>query len=176
MSAVIWRSDTGATLTVGDLTDCVAGWDGAVLHACKDPCWRRTATEWSSSGWIDPSWFGKGGRFYLSMGDQANFYLNLIDPPVPLFQPDSFARALRWLDDALIRRAAAVLVHCNLGRSRAPSIALLWLAHRGALPGTSYAEARAVFADTHPYEPGAGIATFLGEHWDELLGRPTPEA
>jgi len=90
-------------------------------------------------------------------------------PPVPLFTMESFTA---FLDFA--RRHADegrdILTHCNLGQSRAPSLAMLILAKvKGVIPDESFEEAVTTFRDLWPsYSPGQGITTFMARNWDEI--------
>ena len=63
-----------------------------------------------------------------------------------------------------------LLIHCNQGESRAPSLALLFLAkHKREIPNESYADARAAFQLIDPnYQPGRGIQLYLAKHWGEF--------
>lgn len=65
---------------------------------------------------------------------------------------------------------AKLLIHCNQGQSRAPSLALLHLAKdRGRITDESYDAARTEYEDMDPsYSPGSGIAQYLRENWGEL--------
>jgi predicted protein tyrosine phosphatase len=60
-----------------------------------------------------------------------------------------------------------VLIHCNQGRSRSPSLALLYL--HATAPGwdtLTMAQADAQFGKIyHAYAPAAGIRTFTADHW-----------
>jgi predicted protein tyrosine phosphatase len=92
--------------------------------------------------------------------------MNLIDPPRPLFMQESFDRYLRF---AIRHRqdGASLLIHCNKGESRAPSLALLLLTkHVGLIKGDSFDDAKKHFTKIYPeYLPGIGIQTFLRENW-----------
>ena len=158
-------------LWIGDIEECpIEGTpnDGAplwigILHACKAPCHQRYV---GYKGSLPPT-----HREYLWADGDADLYLNLIDPPVPLFKRESFDKALDWLDKRL--PLGPVLVHCNQGLSRAPSIALLWLAKRTdvlALDRGSFTAARQAFTETYckDYAPGQGLVTFLTEQWGEI--------
>jgi predicted protein tyrosine phosphatase len=64
-----------------------------------------------------------------------------------------------------------VIIHCNKGESRAPSLALLYLAKRTPmLPSESYPTAAEAFRTKlcPEYQPGRGIEIWLSEHWNEL--------
>ena len=135
--------------------DCAA--DYAVVHACKEPCHRGAAGYTARS-------LDKNHPHYLSLRRGSHLYLNLIDPPVPLFQMESFKIFLSFMDE-MAAADRPVLIHCNKGESRAPSLTLLYLAKRGFLPSESYVTARAAFAEKIPYKPGKGIEKFLGDNW-----------
>lgn len=131
----------------------------AIVHACKDPCHREAAGYTGKS--LPPA-----HPDYLFLERERHLYLNLIDPPAPLFQLESFHRFFQFVDRQIAQRP--VLIHCNKGESRAPSLTLLYMAKRGMLEGNSYNAARAAFEKLHPYKPGKGIVTFLEKNWDRL--------
>ena len=62
------------------------------------------------------------------------------------------------------------MVHCNQRKSRAPSVALLFLAKcRAALSNDSYLTARSEFEKLYPgYKPGPGIQAYLRRKWHKL--------
>jgi hypothetical protein len=158
---MIWLTNT---LAVGAQGDCTRK-GIPIIHACKDPC-HRWAVSYKRLPHNHPH--------YLTREFDHNLYLNMIDPPQPLFHLETFTVALDFID----AHNGHVLIHCNQGLSRAPSIALLWLLKRNLvleplvdieLPNTSFTNARAAFQTLYPdYAPSPGIATFLTEHWDEL--------
>lgn len=66
--------------------------------------------------------------------------------------------------------ARKVLVHCNQGLSRSPSIVLLHLAIKGFIANDSYSDAVTDFRRMYPYfSPGRGIALYMNNNWEELL-------
>jgi predicted protein tyrosine phosphatase len=60
-----------------------------------------------------------------------------------------------------------VLIHCNQGESRAPALALLYLAaHLGVIPNESLQAAEQHFRTVYPdYHPRAGIREHLKAYW-----------
>ena len=152
-------------LWVADMEGCTHE-DGKtpVLHCAKDPC-HRQAVGYSTKEKLAP-----GHPEYLAARRGENhLYLNLIDPPLPLFKLESFQIALDFIDERM-RRIGSVVVHCNSGLSRAPSIALLWLSKRMRRdPDETFAVARAAFERLLPsYAPGKGIEQFLTEQWGRI--------
>ncbi len=153
------------TLSIGDDGDChVPDANEAVVHAAKHSCYLRAV------GGTVPA---KDHPQYLGVEAGAELWLNLIDPPKPLFQRRSFewflSFARRWHGSG--RR---LFIHCNRGESRAPSLALLFMAKvTGELPDTSYDDAYDAFEGMCPgYKPGAGIETFMRENWHDIGEKP----
>lgn len=154
----MWRVCDG--IYVGSLADCQLspqGW--AVVHACKHPCHRDVV------GVVNPD-----HEHYLSYERGLHLYLNLIDPPTPLFKLESFVTALGFIKSQW-QAHRNTLIHCNKGQSRAPALALLFLASAlGLVSNASYDDAAVEFRSIYPaYEPGLGIETFLREQWLVLM-------
>ena len=146
-------------LYVGSLRDCFhqkEGW--ATVHACKIPCHQMAVGYQKSLPKTHPQ--------YLVYDCPKNLYLNMIDPSEPLFMPPLFSEFLKF---ARYHWGAGqnLLIHCNQGESRAPSLALLFLAKAlGALPTESYGQAFQEFVKLYPpYSPGLGIQTYLWKNW-----------
>ena len=149
-------------LSYGNESDCTHVGDGtiAVVHACKEPC-HRGAVGYSTR--TIPS----SHPNYLALDQGHHLYLNLIDPPQPLFMMPSFDSFLRFVDREIAERP--VLIHCNQGESRAPSLTLLYMAKRlNLLPIDSYLSAAAAFRQKYPYNPGRGIQTWLTTNWSKI--------
>jgi hypothetical protein len=108
---------------------------------------------------------------YLVLRGPYDLYLNIIDPPVPLFKIETFVQFLLFAAEHH-DRGASVLIHCNQGESRAPTLALLFLAkHLRVIPNGSFSDAKEVFASLcGGYRPGAGIQQFLTAHWAMVGG------
>ena len=130
-------------LNVGNGESCRAGSPGfAVVHAFKSPCHQNAVGYRGSLPSNDPN--------YLWLQRPQDLYLNLIDPPVPLFKIESF-RCFLTFATAQYRDGATLLIHCNQGESRAPSLALLFLAkHLRAIPSGSFSEAKEAFSMLYP--------------------------
>jgi predicted protein tyrosine phosphatase len=149
-------------LSFGDDTTCTDSTDGsvAVVHACKEPCHRRAVCYTTRT-------IPSNHSSYLVHERRYHLFLNLIDPPQPLFMMPSFVGFLAFVDREIAERD--ILIHCNKGESRAPSLALLYMAKRlRSLPDESYAAAAAAFRQQFPYNPGQGITTWLAMNWDAI--------
>ena len=147
---------------VGSDVDCRTAQraDMTIVHGCKT-CHQQELKYAGSLPVTHPH--------YLSVADESNLFMNLIDPPVPLFKIDSFERFLKFAAERYAE-GETLLIHCNQGQSRGPSLALLLLAKRlGAIGNGSYKLARSDFEDLYPdYAPGKGIETFLTQHWHQI--------
>jgi hypothetical protein len=85
-------------------------------------------------------------RYYLALEMPYDLYLNLIDPPTPLFRVESFRHFREFAACQYVVGGHALLIHCNQGQSRAPMLALLFLAKDlHVLPDDSYAAAVEAF-------------------------------
>lgn len=148
-------------LSYGNESDCTHATDGslAVVHACKHPC-HRYAVGYTNT-------LPKTHANYLVLERGHHLYLNLIDPPQPLFMMPSFDAFLRFVDREIAERP--VLIHCNQGESRAPSLTLLYMAKRlTLLPNDSYGSAASAFRQKYMYNPGCGIETWLTTNWSKI--------
>lgn len=147
-------------LYFGDLSAGHRGIPGAAtVHACKDPC-HKQAVGYEKS--LDPT-----HPNYLSCERDSHLYLNMVDPPVPLFKHETFKIFFEFVDRHIASKP--IVIHCNQGLSRAPSLALLYMAKRlDLVPNSDYASARCAFERQFPYSPGRGIETFLSAEWSSL--------
>lgn len=144
---------------VGGEHDCFnqkEGW--AVVHACKHPCHQDAVGYKGNLQNTHPN--------YLHLEKPNNLYLNIIDPQQPLFMPETFHIALNFLDKHW-KAENKILVHCNQGLSRAPSLVLLFLAKRlKTISDESFEAVAERFLDLYPYfTPGLGIQIFLKQNW-----------
>ncbi len=156
-------------LFVGDERDYelrVAGRpEWAVVHACKDP-YHRQLLGYRSQG------APKDDPEYLFAVRGVRLYLNMVDANLPeFFDPRLILTAMDFVEEH-IASGRKVLVHCNLGESRAPSLALLYLASRArTLPICSLEAAEEEFRRLYPaYRPKSGIHEHLRLHWQEYCG------
>jgi len=137
------------------------GGEWAIIHACKSPCHQRAV---GYQGSLPNTHVN-----YLALCEDQDLFLNIIDPPRPLFMAPTFVAFLEFSDREWLA-GRKLLIHCNQGESRAPSLALLFLAKRRAvLKSDSYLVAKSEFEKMYPnYNPGLGIQTYLTKKWQEL--------
>ena len=135
------------------------GW--AVVHACKEP-YHRTAIGYRGRG------APKDHPEYLVARRGDRLILNLVDADNPAYIPQEIIdAALAFVSEKLAEKLK-VLVHCNQGMSRSPSIGLLYLVqHTDKLPKDSFEEAEHVFRELYPlYNPAVGVRGFMLENWN----------
>lgn len=141
---------------------CSKGNSGlAVVHACKSPCHQRVIGYSGNLQKTHPN--------YLVLEQDYDLFLNIIDPPVPLFMPQLFTSFLSFATKHW-GEGKRLLIHCNQGESRAPSLALLFLSKSlSVINKTSYQSARKDFEIIYPqYKPGQGIEIYFIKNWDTI--------
>ena len=110
----------------------------AVVHACKAPYHQQAVGYRGSLPNTYPN--------YLVAEHASDLFLNIIDPPVPLFKSHSFTSFLLFAE-ANWNNGKQLFIHCNQGESRGPSLVFLFLAKRlFAINGSSYQLAREDFS------------------------------
>ena len=135
----------------------------AIIHACKYPCHAKALNYKSSLPKTHP--------YYLIAERDRNLFLNMVDMEKefsPIFTNPIMKSALAFIEKHIVERK--ILIHCNQGLSRSPSIALLYLACKGYLANDSYSNAVADFRKLYPvFNPGLGIALYMKNNWSEII-------
>ena len=150
-------------LFVGNGNDCFYDdrVDYAVIHACKSPCHQEKL---GYTGNLSPN-----HPNYLILEDGNHLYLNIVDmkPILPEFADPIFFKAIKFIKAHISNKN--VLIHCNLGLSRSPAIALVFMAKNSIITSTSYRDAIIEFKGVYPeYNPGEGIHNYLHQNWRKL--------
>lgn len=133
----------------------------AVIHACKSPCHQRAVRYSGSLDETHPN--------YLSLVRDDQLFLNLIDPPTTMFRLESFDVFMRFASEHY-SAGRGLLIHCNQGVSRGPSLALVFMAKKLAAvePGSFEAARRSFGKRYKKYIPSSGIEEFLKTHWEKI--------
>lgn len=106
---------------------------------------------------------------YLMAKRERRLFLNLVDVEDPAYIRDEIVHtALEQVDEAMTR-GDKVLIHCNQGQSRAPTLALLWLHGADArFTDLAYDEAAEAFRRVYPaFAPAKGMEGYARAHWGE---------
>ena len=164
MKGILDGPDGKPILFVGDDNDDqeAAKKNFAIVTAAKDgPYGHRAALRYTTMG------APKGDNYYHATRGKR-MVLNLLDVDNPDFIPEQVIfPALKWINKHL-KAGDKVLVHCNAGHSRGPTLGMMLLRTIGELP-QNFPTAEKVFRALYPaYDPGVGMRTFARTHWQEL--------
>jgi predicted protein tyrosine phosphatase len=143
-----------------DYETIVAGQPGwAVVHACRT--YHRMAVGYRIRN------VPEHHPDYLIARRENRIMLCLLDLPISSFiKKEMIDETLDFIDQ-MRADGLKVLVHCMQGRSRSPSITMLYLATRlRVLPDSSLEAAEKQFRQLYPrYAPSRGIREHLRRHW-----------
>lgn len=135
-------------LYVADMEGCSRVGSEAIIHACKNPCYVCASDE---------------GKFCNILESDDDLYLNMIDPSIPLFKDNLFNVSIEFIRKNIEQRE--VVIHCNQGKSRSASIAMLYLFGK-----ESYRDAQDLIKQVYPYyQPSLGIDLYLEKNWKRFL-------
>ena len=134
--------------------------DWRVVHACKEP-YHRQALGYTGRA------VRKTHPEYLIARRGSRLMLNIVDAADPAYIPKELIDAALEFIQISLCDGANVLVHCNEGCSRAPSIGLLYLlAYTDQIRRDSVdATVDAFRALYPPYAPATGVAGFIRLHF-----------
>ncbi|MEA3588160.1 dual specificity protein phosphatase family protein [Pseudidiomarina sp. 1APP75-27a] len=138
--------------------------DWYIIHACKEPFHRQAL---GYSGRAAP----KNHPEYLIARRDGRLVLNLVDVPDPAYiAKEIMDAAVEAIAENISQKK--VLVHCNQGMSRSPTIALLYLLkHTNQLNSGSLRNILASFKAKYPaYNPAGGVAGFVERYWRDYVG------
>lgn len=132
------------------------------VQACKEPCHRKALGYTGRSA-------DENHPEYLIAYRERRIILNMIDPPTSkYFENVLFEKSLNFINEHLIN-GKKVLVHCNQGFSRSPSIALLYLATIKKIDNSSFESAELDFLKLYPSYKPSGIKQFLILNWEHYF-------
>ena len=165
MVGVLDGPDKKPVLFVGDEKDDDKGAEKgmAILCCCKDGIHsHRQMLGYTSLA-------APKGKDYYFVERGKRMALNLIDVDDPNFIPEEVINAGLEFIDKHLEDGQRVLVHCNQGHSRGPTIGLLFLRKVGEMP-YGFRGAEKVFRSMYPkYDPGEGMRHYARAHWNKVL-------
>jgi len=133
----------------------------AVVHACKEP-YHRQELGYTTRG------APKDHPEYLFCERDNRLILNLVDVDDPKYvAPEIIHAAVEFIRK---HQGKNIIVHCNQGRSRSPTIAMLYLA--STLGGDFEAAEEAMRSRYPDYAPANGMREFARANWDTFHKRP----
>ena len=136
----------------------------AILAACKDgPYGHRVMCGYTSLG-------APKDKNYLFCRKGDEMALNLLDLEDPQMIPDAVLMAGISFIDEMMKAGKKILVHCNAGHSRGPTMAMLYLRTVGELD-QPFNRARHIFHTLYPkLSQGHGMEVRARELWNSLKG------
>ncbi len=138
--------------------------DWSFLLAARDPWHRRLL---GYSGRAAPE---DDPEYYYARRDHT-LYLNLVDSPLMIYIPsDVINAALAFIAEEW-GKFRSVLIACNKGESRSPTLAMLFMRQATDLLNDDYALAREQFRALYypEYKPAGGMAEYARFHWHRLV-------
>ncbi|MDX6269887.1 MAG: hypothetical protein QOD28_1110 [Acidobacteriota bacterium] len=152
---------------IGTVQDCFSlspdNW--ATVHACKHPCHVRALNYTGSLPQSHPN--------YLVAERDRDLFLNMVDMErelSPVFTNPIMEAAMAFIEKH--SSSQRVLIHCNQGMSRAPSIALLHLARIGQIANETFENAATSFKLKYPhYSPARGISLYMTRNWELIMAK-----
>jgi predicted protein tyrosine phosphatase len=152
-------------LFVGNDEDCRSMMNDvwSVIHACKIHCHQKAVGYKGSLKSSHPN--------YLIYERNEHLFLNMVDMEqelLPLYTNPIMKAAISFIEKHIADKK--ILIHCNQGISRSPSIALIYLAHIGALANDSFENAAKDYFKLYPmYKPGNGILKYMIRNWKTII-------
>ena len=128
----------------------------AVVHCAKEPYHR------DALGYTEPG-APKGHAEYLWARRGDELCLNMVDARSPDYIPLEMVKAAINFIYSNLKLGRQVLVHCNRGESRGPTVAFLYMARDLDL---DFKKAEKNFAKKYTfYSPGPGCREFAIRNW-----------
>jgi len=135
--------------------------DFSFVQACKEPCHRRALGYKGRAPQMDhPE--------YLIAYRPKRIILNMIDSDKKYFTHILFEQSIEFIDKSL-NDNYKVLIHCNQGFSRSPSIGLLYLAIKRKIDCSNFENAKSEFVKMYPRYDPKGISDFLSDNWTHFM-------
>lgn len=148
----------------------VKGKDGwCAVQACKEPYHRQALGYTGLAGPRDHPEYLFAYRGTEPNDSTPRIILNMVDAPKPEFFRDEMIDEAMLFIGKCLEAGSKVLIHCNQGGSRAPSLAMLYLRRTDPDwhdPDLSFAEAEDMFRGLYPaYAPAKGIRAYSEQRW-----------
>ena len=138
--------------------------DWVILHCCKDPYHKELV---GYRGTLNPShpnysYIIKGNRMALNLVDMDFYSPNYLE-----FNYNMFSQAFLFLDNNSLSKN--ILIHCNQGESRGPSLTMLYLKHIGYFKEDNFISSKNKFYQMYPkFNPKRNIITNIEVLWERF--------
>ncbi len=108
---------------------------------------------------------------YIYYEKDNKLSLNWVDGAAHLYKwsgTETFIKTLDFIDKWISKKN--VLIHCDQGQSRSPTLGLLYLAKRAkTISNDSFATANEEFTQGYPYYLPGGIGEYVKKNWNEII-------
>lgn len=146
----------------------------SILGAAKEPFHRKHA---KLKGFTQEGYMGRAmpqdePEYLYAERDHA-LYLNLIDARDMKYIPDEVINKALDFIDTEIKDGRDILIACNKGESRSPSIALMWLIKNGIYDCfDAFSDIMIKFTDDfcRNYDPSDGMHDYVYNFWVKHKG------
>lgn len=137
--------------------------DFVFVQACKEPCHRKALGYKGKT--VD-----KNHPEYLVAYRPERIILNMVDTDTGnYFSNILFEKSIDFIS-LNIQNHKKVLIHCNKGFSRSPSIGLLYLAINQKIRNKTFWDAKEDFLKIYPEYNPKGVQDFLSSNWSNYFG------
>jgi len=139
----------------------------AFVHACKDPFHKELV---GYKGNLSPMHID-----YPFKEVKDRLALNLVDMDLPYNSNyhNHYKKIFEYTINFINRKSTEgkkILIHCNQGESRGPSIGMLYLASKGIFGYNDFNTTEKLFLDLYPqYLPKRNIRENLQQCWEEII-------
>ena len=167
----IYKHPRGGAIFVGDDEDYSSVKDvahGVFLHCAKHPYHCKMV---GYSGNLKPNHTN-----YACIRKENRMALNLVDMDtfdekyLPHYKT-MLSKAFHFLDDHVLNWRS-VLINCNQGVSRGPTIGMMYVARLGAWGFVDFKETVERFRNIYPkYEPSLSMSSIAENLWNEFVWR-----
>lgn len=141
-----------------------SGW--AILHCCKDPFHKQFVGYRGNLPSTHPDYAYKihGNEMALNLVDMEFFSSNYLG-----FNRNMFVAAFDFLD-FYRGKGSKILIHCNQGESRGPTMAMLYAARLGAFDYADFTTTVEKFRQIYPmYNPKKNIYETVMHLWNDFV-------
>lgn len=142
----------------------------AILHCCKHPfhCQFVGYRGNLPSSHPDYALKRRGNEMALNLVDMERFSESYLG-----FNKNMFATAFSFLDEYRLQ-GCKILIHCNQGESRAPTLGLLYIARLGAFDYADFDTSVQRLREMYPiYIPKRNIFLTVKSLWWDFVQNPT---
>lgn len=135
-----------------------------ILHCCKYPFHKEMVGYSTKIEQTHPNYSHiiKGSRMALNLVDMDTYSPSYLE-----FNYIMFSEAFKFLDNGSLGKK--ILIHCNQGESRGPSLTMLYLKHVGYFRKESFTSAKNRFYQMYPkFNPKRNIITNIEVLWERF--------